>query len=77
MSDLLTTVLNAHGGLHRWNQLRSFTGHMSGGGPVFDRVRQPGAIDDVEFAGATSKRSASGQSVNRGCDPRFFRIRLH
>ena len=52
MADLLHEVLDAHGGMENWSKLQRFTGHMSGGGPLFERVKQPAGVSDVTFEGS-------------------------
>lgn len=52
MADLLHEVLDAHGGMENWSKLQRFTGHMSGGGPLFERVKQPAGVSDVNFEGS-------------------------
>ena len=47
MSDLLDTVIEAHGGLERWNQLDAVSVHGANGGALWALKGQPGVIDDV------------------------------
>jgi hypothetical protein len=47
MSDLLETVLEAHGGLARWTELETVTAHLAQGGAVWSLKGQQGVLDDV------------------------------
>ena len=47
MSDLLETVLEAHGGLERWSQLDAVSVHGVNGGALWALKGQPGVVDDV------------------------------
>src|SRR5216683_6539686 len=47
MSDLLTTVIDAHGGLERWNQLDAVSARLLQGGAIWELKGQPGVLDDV------------------------------
>ena len=47
MSDLLDTVLEAHGGLARWRQLESVSARLLQGGALWALKGQPGVLDDV------------------------------
>jgi hypothetical protein len=47
MTDLLETVLDAHGGLTRWNQLETVSAHLAQGGALWALKGQPGVLDDV------------------------------
>jgi hypothetical protein len=47
MADLLETVIEAHGGLDRWNQLDAISVHGVNGGALWGLKGQPGVIDDV------------------------------
>jgi hypothetical protein len=47
MSDLLETVLEAHGGLARWTELETVTAHLAQGGAVWGLKGQQGVLDDV------------------------------
>jgi hypothetical protein len=47
MGDLLETVLEAHGGLERWNQLDAVSVHGVNGGALWGLKGQAGVIDDV------------------------------
>jgi hypothetical protein len=47
MSDLLETVIDAHGGLGRWNQLDSVSVHGVNGGVLWGLKGQPGVLNNV------------------------------
>ncbi len=47
MTDLLETVIEAHGGLTRWNQLDAVSVHGVNGGALWALKGQPGVLDDV------------------------------
>jgi hypothetical protein len=47
MADLLETVIEAHGGLERWNQLDAVSVHGANGGALWGLKGQAGVIDDV------------------------------
>src|SRR5947209_20287735 len=47
MSDLLETVIDAHGGLERWSQLDAVSVHGANGSALSALKGQPGVLDDV------------------------------
>jgi hypothetical protein len=47
MSDLLETVIEAHGGLERWNQLDAVSARLSQGGALWGLKGQQGVLADV------------------------------
>jgi hypothetical protein len=47
MSDLLETVLEAHGGLPRWTRLETVSAHLVQGGALWGLKGQQGVLDDV------------------------------
>jgi len=47
MNDLLGTVIEAHGGLGRWNQLDSVSARLVQGGAMWGIKGQQGMLDDV------------------------------
>ena len=47
MADLLEIVLEAHGGLERWNQLDSVSVHAVNGGALWGLKGQAGMVEDV------------------------------
>ena len=59
MTDLLDTVLEAHGGLKRWNELESVTAHLTQGGAVWALKGQPGVLDDVNITADLHKERES------------------
>jgi hypothetical protein len=47
MSDLLETVIEAHGGLERWTQLDAVSVRLVQGGALWGLKGQPGVLDEV------------------------------
>jgi hypothetical protein len=47
MSDLLETMIQAHGGLERWNQLDAVSVRGANGGALWPLKGQSGVLDDV------------------------------
>jgi hypothetical protein len=47
MRDLLETVIEAHGGLERWNQLNNVSARLIQGGVLWPFKGQAGVLDDV------------------------------
>src|SRR5258705_11253492 len=47
MTDLLDVVLEAHGGLERWNQLDSVSARLIQGGALWEIKGKAGVLDDV------------------------------
>jgi hypothetical protein len=47
VSELLDTVIKAHGGLERWSQLDSVSAHLIQGGALWAIKGQQGVLDDV------------------------------
>ena len=47
MADLLDTVVEAHGGLERWNQLDNVSARLIQGGALWELKGQAGVLDDV------------------------------
>ncbi len=47
MTDLLDFVLDAHGGLKRWDELETISAHLIHGGVTWEMVGQKGILDDV------------------------------
>lgn len=52
MNDLLTTVIDAHGGLERWSQLDAVSARLIQGGALWPLKGHEGVLDDV-FARAS------------------------
>jgi hypothetical protein len=51
MIPLLAETLAAHGGLDRWNTVTRFSGHLKGGGALFDRKGYPGVFESIDLEG--------------------------
>jgi hypothetical protein len=47
MTELLETVIEAHGGLERWNQLDAVSARLAQGGALWALKGQQGVLDDV------------------------------
>jgi hypothetical protein len=47
MNELLETVIEAHGGLERWNELNSLSARLIQGGALWALKGQAGVLDDV------------------------------
>ena len=47
MTELLDTVIQAHGGLDRWNQLDNVSARLIQGGALWALKGQAGVLDDV------------------------------
>jgi hypothetical protein len=47
MADLLEDVVEAHGGLKRWNELETISAHLIQGGVLWAAKGQQGVLDDV------------------------------
>jgi hypothetical protein len=45
MTDLLEEVVEAHGGLKRWNQLETVSAHLIQGGVLWAAKGQQGVLD--------------------------------
>lgn len=56
MNDLLDRALAAHGGLDRWNQVKSITVEASITGALFDVKGDPDAVKDVRFEVDTTRQ---------------------
>jgi hypothetical protein len=52
-SELLELVLNAHGGLRRWEQISRFRAAASITGAIWVLKRRPGLLDDIVLEGDT------------------------
>jgi hypothetical protein len=59
MSDLLETVIEAHGGLERWNQLDAVSARLIQGGALWALKGQPGVLDDVFVRAGLHEERAS------------------
>jgi hypothetical protein len=47
--DLLAFALEAHGGLHRWNEFKTLKAELSAGGAIWHVKQQPGLLADKIF----------------------------
>jgi hypothetical protein len=59
MSDLLEAVIEAHGGLERWNQLDSGSARLIQGGALWALKGQAGVLDDVVVTASLHEERAS------------------
>jgi hypothetical protein len=59
MNDLLETVVEAHGGLERWNQLDNVSARLIQGGALWALKGQDGVLDDVVVTASLHEEQAS------------------
>ncbi len=59
MSDLLNTVLDAHGGLARWQEAHQITARQFFGGALWELKGHPGALNDVDVTVALDRQYVS------------------
>ena len=59
MNDLLENVIEAHGGLKRWNQLNGVSARLIQGGALWALKGQPGILDDVVVTARLHQERAS------------------
>jgi hypothetical protein len=59
ISDLLETVIEALGGLERWNQLSTISARLTQGGALWALKGQPGVLDDVVVTASLHEERAS------------------
>jgi hypothetical protein len=59
MTDLLTTVIDAHGGQARWDQLESVSARLSQGGALWALKGQGGVLDDVHVTASLHEERES------------------
>jgi hypothetical protein len=59
MTDLLETVIEAHGGLERWNSLNSVSARLLQGGALWALKGQAGVLDDVVVTASLHEERAS------------------
>jgi hypothetical protein len=59
MNDLLETVVQAHGGLERWNQLDSVSARLIQGGALWALKGQARVLDDVVVTASLHEERAS------------------
>jgi hypothetical protein len=74
MSDLLETVIEAHGGLERWNQLNSVSARLIQGGALWALKGQQGVLDDVHITASLHESGShtirSALPIDEACSPR-------
>lgn len=63
---LLDDVIEASGGLARWNQLQRFTLHLSIKGTLFSRIGRPRQFNDLIAEGSTRTQSVRFTGLTRG-----------
>jgi hypothetical protein len=49
MTELLDVVVEAHGGLDRWNQLNNIKAKLTVAGAIWEFKQKPGLLTDVTF----------------------------
>ena len=59
MSDLLATVIEAHGGLERWGELDAVSARLVQGGALWAVKGQQGVLDDVFVRASLHQERAS------------------
>jgi hypothetical protein len=59
MSNLLETVIEAHGGLQRWRELDAISARLVQGGALWTMKEQQGVLDDVFIRAALHQQWAS------------------
>jgi hypothetical protein len=64
MADLLETIIEAHGGLDRWQQLDTVSVHGANGGAMWGLKGQAGVVDDV-FVRASLHEERESHRINR------------
>jgi hypothetical protein len=65
-TDLLATVLDAHGGLDRWNRLDSVSARLIQGGVLWPFKGQPGVLDDVHVTASLHEERVSHRPFGAG-----------
>ncbi|MBO0788399.1 MAG: hypothetical protein J2P33_20250, partial [Actinobacteria bacterium] len=74
MNDLLDTAVAAHGGLDRWNQVKSITVDASVTGALWALKSKPDALNDVRFETDTTRERLTidfaGQDKRSVFEPR-------
>ena len=78
MSDLLDTVIEAHGGLERWNQLDSVSARLIQGGALWALKGQAGVLDDVVVTASLHEERVSHRpfgAADRHCSASCLRGR--
>jgi hypothetical protein len=74
MSELRDLVIDAHGGIERWNKVKTIEGDMSITGGLWIRKGWPAALNDVHVTAATGKQWISyrpflGEGMRSVCTP--------
>ena len=59
ITGLLENVIEAHGGLERWNQLNNVSARLIQGGALWALKGQPGVLDDVVVTASLHQERAS------------------
>lgn len=59
MSELRDLVIDAHGGIERWNKVKTIDGDMSITGLLWARKGWPDTLKDVHVAIASLKRNGT------------------
>jgi hypothetical protein len=79
MNDLLQVAVNAHGGLSRWNQLKTVKASLSITGAIWQLKGKPGVLKDVSIEAELHKERLithfNGQGVRTIFEPN--RITVH
>jgi hypothetical protein len=66
MNDLLSAAVNAHGGLSRWNQLKTVTATLSITGAIWEVKGKPDALKDVSIEAQLQKESLTTHFNGQG-----------
>jgi hypothetical protein len=74
MSELCDLVIDAHGGIDRWNKVKTIEGDMSITGALWARKGWPDALKDVHVTAATGKQWISyrpfiSEGMRSSCTP--------
>jgi hypothetical protein len=74
MSELRDLVIDAHGGMARWNEVKTVDGDMSITGGLWARKGWPDALKDVHVTAAAGKQWISyrpfiGEGMRSSCTP--------
>ncbi len=72
MDDLLEAVIDAHGGLKRWNQLNGVSARLIQGGALWALKGQPRVLDDVVVTARLHQERASHRPFR--CDVADIRL---
>jgi hypothetical protein len=59
MNDLLKIAIEAHGGLERWNQLKTVSARLIQGGVIWPLKGQTGVLDDVVVTASLHEETVS------------------